>query len=221
MGHLFNGLAALYRFFTHRYATEWEEPFIDEPCIFLCNHAGAFGPIEMCIKFPLRDNLRLWCNEGIMTRKECPAYVRQDYWWKPESKLAPLYSATIPYIAAAIIPPILTSAPTIPVYHDIRIMSTMHKSVDFMQKGGHIVIFPEQPSGFQSHHDWLNTGWMPLCTMWQRKSGRNVRLYPVHIDYKKHVFHVKAPLVWDGERSVEEQRDALAEAIGRGLRGQS
>ncbi len=220
MGILFNVIAAAYRLFTHRYAAEWEEPFIDEPCIFLCNHAGAFGPVEISAKFPLRKNIRLWCNEGIMNRKECPAYVRQDYWWKPESRLAPLYSATIPYAAAAIVPPVLKSAPTIPVFHDIRVMTTMHKSVDAMKQGMHIVIFPEQPSGFQSHHDWLNTGWMPLCTMWQHKSGKDVRLYPVHIDYKKHVFHVGRPVQYDGSRSLEEQKEELIEGVKPVLRGE-
>ena len=71
----------------------------------------------MCARFPLADTLHPWMNAQVLSAREVPAYVRQDYWWPPESKLAPLFNATLPYIAAAIMPPILRTAPTVPVYH--------------------------------------------------------------------------------------------------------
>ena len=101
MGRLYRCLRAVVRAVTPRMTTTWEEPFSGNPSVFVCNHVGAFGPIDMVVKFPLRDEVRVWCNEGIMNRKTCPAYVRQDYWWKPGCRLEPLYNATLPYIAAA------------------------------------------------------------------------------------------------------------------------
>ena len=83
MGRLYRCLRAVVRAVTPRMTTTWEEPFSGNPSVFVCNHVGAFGPIDMVVKFPLRDEVRVWCNEGIMNRKTCPAYVRQDYWWKP------------------------------------------------------------------------------------------------------------------------------------------
>ena len=103
MGRLYRCLRAVVRAVTPRMTTTWEEPFSGNPSIFVCNHVGAFGPIDMVVKFPLRDEVRVWCNEGIMNRKTCPAYVRQDYWWKPGCRLEPLYNATLPYIAAAVL----------------------------------------------------------------------------------------------------------------------
>ena len=141
MGRLYRCLRAVVRAVTPRMTTTWEEPFSGNPSIFVCNHVGAFGPIDMVVKFPLRDEVRVWCNEGIMNRKTCPAYVRQDYWWKPGCRLEPLYNATLPYIAAAVLPPILQSAPTIPVYHDARVMTTMRQSMKALKEGKHLVIF--------------------------------------------------------------------------------
>lgn len=220
MGRLFNALSAMFRAVTHRYRTEWEEPLIDEPAVFICNHAGAMGPLNMSVKFPLAGKLRLWCNEGIMNRKTCPDYIRHDFWWRPESRLAPFFSAVIPPVVSLLLPPILRSAPTIPVYHDARIIRTMRLSIRAMEAGEHMVIFPEIPDGFQSHAEEISTGWMTLCAMWYRKTGKNTRLYPVHIDYRKHVFHVCAPLVFDGSRPMEEQEKPLADALTRGLRGE-
>ena len=103
MGRLYRCLRAVVRAVTPRMTTTWEEPFSGNPSVFVCNHVGAFGPIDMVVKFPLRDEVRVWCNEGIMNRKTCPAYVRQDYWWKPGCRLEPLYNATLPYIALSLI----------------------------------------------------------------------------------------------------------------------
>ncbi len=219
MGKLFTCLRAVYCAFTPKMTTTWEEPFSGKPCVFVCNHAGALGPIDIATKFPLRDEVLEWCNEGIMNRKTCPAYVRQDYWWVPGCRLEPLYNATLPYIAAAILPPVLKSAPTIPVYHDARVMTTMRQSMKALKGGKYVVIFPEQPSGFGSHHDWINTGWLNIGTMFYRATGENLLLYPVHIDTKKHRFEVKKPIVYDGERPLEEQQDELVRCLAAGLRG--
>ena len=197
MGRLYRCLRAVVRAVTPRMTTTWEEPFSGNPSIFVCNHVGAFGPIDMVVKFPLRDEVRVWCNEGIMNRKTCPAYVRQDYWWKPGCRLEPLYNATLPYIAAAVLPPILQSAPTIPVYHDARVMTTMRQSMKALKEG------------------WLN-----ICTMFYRATGKNLTLYPVHIDQKKHCFEVQKPVMFDGNRTLEEQQDELVKHLAAGLRGQ-
>lgn len=220
MGRLFTCLRFIYCGITAKMDISWQEPFQNRPCIFVCNHVGALGPIDMVAKFPLRDNVRVWCNEGIMNRKTCPAYVRQDYWWEPGCRLEPLYNATLPYLAAAILPPILKSSPTIPVFHDARVMTTMRQSLKALKGGQYLVIFPEQPSGFGEHHDWLNTGWLNICTMYYRATGENLLLYPVHIDTKGHCFEVAAPIPFDGERTVDEQKEELSRLLAKGLRGE-
>lgn len=90
MGKLFNFLSGCFRLVSPKMETVWEEPFIDEPCVFVCSHVGAMGPIYMSISFPLAANVAIWCNHQVLERKECAEYVRHDFWWKPESKLAPL-----------------------------------------------------------------------------------------------------------------------------------
>lgn len=217
MGKLFNGLKAIFRATMPKMETVWAEPFAGEPCVFVCNHVGAMGPIDMVVHFPLCEDVQAWCNEGIMNRKTCPAYVRQDYWWEPGCKLEPLYNATIPYIAAAILPPVLQSAPTIPVYHDARVMTTMRKSLTQLKKGKHLVIFPEQPSGHGEHHDWINTGWLAICTMYYRATGKGLHLYPVYIDTQAHRFEVSRPIVFDTARTLDEQQDEIVQALAEGL----
>lgn len=225
MGKLFDVLKWGFHHLSPKMTTTWEEPFIDEPCVFVCNHVGAMGPIQMVINFPLCDRVKAWCNAGIMDRKFCPAYVRQDYWWEPGCRMEWLYNATIPYIAAAVIPPVLQSAPTIPVYHppgdsQYSVVTTIRKSVAALNEGYHLVIFPEQPSGYKSHHMWINMEWLYLCTVYHRRTGKALRLYPVHIDTKNHVFHVAKPVMYDPERPLEEQKPEIEKLLAAGLRGE-
>ena len=201
----------LLRACTYRMQVEWQTPFTGEPAVFICNHAGALGPIDICAKFPLADHIHPWMNAQVLSAKQVPAYVRQDYWWSPESKLAPFYNATLPYIAAAILPPILRTAPTVPVYHDMRVIRTLRESIKLLQAGEHLVIFPEQPAGHRSHQMELNRGFMQIAPTYARATGKALAFWPVHIDTQRRMFSVGAPLYFDVTRKLEEQIDTLLE----------
>ena len=221
MGKRFYRLAGgLIRLLSPRMRVEWEEPFEDGPCVFVVNHAGAIGPVDMMVKFPLRDKCNPWINNGMLEAKEVPAYVRQDYWWKPGSFFEPVLTATVPYLAAAVIPPILRSVKRVPVYHDQRIMLTLRESIRVLRRDEYLVIFPEQPSGWLSHHGWINTGWLRLGELWYKASGRALKLYPVHVDYKNRVFNIAAPVWYDPARRFRDQENELAEKLAKGLRGE-
>lgn len=210
-------LRGLIRLCTYRMRVEWAVPFTGEPSVFICNHAGALGPIDVCAKFPLADSIHPWMNAQVLSAREVPAYVRQDYWWKPGSKLAPLCNATLPYIAAAILPPILRTAPTVPVYHDIRVMKTFRESLKLLSAGEHLVIFPEQPSGFQAHASELNRGFLQIAPAYTRATGKALPFWPVCIDYKQRVFHVAAPIYYDVARKLDQQIDELLAGLKQGI----
>lgn len=221
MGMLYTILRGAVRSLSPKMKTIWAQPFAGEPCVFVPNHAGAFGPIDICAKFPLADQCHVWLNAAMMEPREVPAYVRQDYWWKPGCRMEWLYNATLPYLAAVLIPPILRSVPeTCPVYHDNRVLTTMRLSLKYLQKGEHLVIFPEQPSGYQSHHMWINTGFLNVAPLFYRATGKALLFYPVHIDCKRHVFRIAPPVRFDPERTLEAQQDELVEKLAKGLRGE-
>lgn len=220
MGKLYNILKHIVRPFLRVKNIAYAEPLGDEPVVFLANHLGAVGPMYMAVTFPLRDQVAIWCNEGMMDEKLIVDYVRQDWWWKPESRLAPLYSATIPYVAKLICPPVLRSAPTIPVYRDARIMTTMRSSLKALKEGRHIVIFPQLPDGFDSHAENLQMGWLNLTAMYYKATGKRLKLVPVHIDQKTKFFQVGKAITADPDVPLKEQEQAIERYLAAGLRGQ-
>lgn len=219
MGKLYNFLSRVGSPFLPVKEAVFAEPIGNEPVIFLANHLGAVGPMYMAVTFPLRENVRIWCNEGMMEEKMTVEYIRHDWWWRPESKLAPLYSATIPYVARAIVPKVLRSAPTIAVYRDARIMTTMRKSLQALKEGKHIVIFPELPDGFDSHAERLQMGWLNLVTMYKRATGKDIKMVPIHIDQKNRVFRVQKGIIADPDIPLAEQEERIERYLAAGIRG--
>ena len=220
MGKLYDSLKVLAYPFLRVKQIEYAEPVGEEPVIFLANHLGAVGPMYMAVTFPLRDHVAIWCNEGMMDEKLIVDYIRHDWWWKPESKLAPLYSATIPYIARAIVPRVLRSAPTIAVCRDARIMTTMRKSLQALKAGRHIVIFPELPDGFDSHAEQLQMGWINLITMYRRATGKNIKLVPVYLDVPRGTFRVCKGMYADPDAPIREQSARIEKYIAGCIRGE-
>ena len=87
MGKLYTVLRGTCRVVMPKMRAEWAVPFDGQPSVFCPNHAGAFGPIDMCVFFPLSDHCHPWLNAAVMDPKLVPAYVRQDYWWRPGCRL--------------------------------------------------------------------------------------------------------------------------------------
>ena len=216
---MFRLTGGLIRAFSHRMKTEWKVPFEKGPCVFVVNNVGFMGPVEMITKFAERERCHPWINDELLEAKKIPAYARKDCWWRPGSFAEPVLNATVPYIAAALIPPLLKNVPYIPVYHDQRIMLTLRQSIRALQKDEAVVIFPEMPNARLSHHEWISTGWMRLGEMWYRSCGRALKMYPVHIDREKHIFRVAAPVWYDPARTFAEQEKELSRALAKGIRG--
>ena len=214
----FLALRAVVRFFTHKMTTVWEVPFDGEPAVFCPNHAGLYGPVDMMAHFELCDVARPWFNAAVADPKLVPAYVRQDYWWKPGCRMEPFYNATLPYLAAAVMPPVIRTVPGVPVYHDMQVIKTFRQSVNIIKEGEHLTIFPQQPSGYKSHHMWINKGFLQIAPMAWRTAGAALKFYPVHIDHRHHVITVKKPIQFDPERTLKEQEQEILDHLAEGLR---
>ena len=206
-------LRGVVRTFTPNVQTFWEEPFCGEPSIFVCNHARAMGPIDMCAYFPLRDELRLWMNDSVLHPSLVPAYVRQDYWYKPGTWRARVLNCFVPYLAALALPAVLHSAPYVPVYHDMRVVKTFRLSIQALQQGYSVVVFPEQPAGYHEREEQLNSGFLLIARMAYQKMGRALRFYPVHIDPETRRIDVRKPLLYDPATALDEQQPAILSAL--------
>ena len=213
----FRVLRNLAWFFLPKMKTVWDEPFDGEPSVFCPNHARAWGPISMVTQFELWETSHPWYNAGIIDRKGMPAYVRNDNWWNPKSRLAWFYNATVPYLAALILPPVIRSTPGIPVYYDSKVVKTFRESTEVLKKGEHLVIFAQFPDGYQSHAAELSKGFLLIAPLAWKRCGIRLKFYPVHVDQKARTIHVQKPVIFDPDRTLEEQEAELLEKLTAGI----
>ena len=211
-------VAPLVRLFIPRLKVVWETPFDGEPCVFVCNHERAVGPLEMALNFPLRENSYIWIFADPLSRETTPAYVRQDHWWNENGKLAPLWNAVVPPVVSLILPPILRSVPYVPVYHDGRAATTMKESLRLLQAGKNLVIFPEIPTAFGAHDtEKINEGWLMIMPMYARRAGKPLQVRPVHLDLQTKQMVIRPPFTMDGALPLKEQTPELTRKVLHGI----
>ena len=206
------------RLFIPKVKVDWEVSWDGEPAVFICNHERAYGPLEMAANFPLREQSHIWIYAAPLDRKTTPEYVRGDHWWDENGKLAPLWNAVIPPVVALLLPPILRSVPYVPVYHDGRAATTMKESLRLLQDGRNLVIFPEIPTGFEQHdEEKINEGWLMLLPMYQKRTGKNLKIWPVHLDLKGKRMHVSAPFSMNPDIPYRDQVPELSRKCLQGI----
>ena len=211
-------ISPVIRLFIPRLRVSWEVPFDGEPAVFICNHERATGPLEMAVNFPLRADSHIWIYAAPLSRETTPDYVRQDHWWREDGKLAPLWDKIIPPVVALILPPILRSVPHVPVYHDGRAATTMKESLRLLQQGKHLVIFPEIPTGFGQHDtEKINEGWLMLMPMYEKRTGKPLKIWPIHLDFPEKVMRISAPIAMDGTMPLREQTAELSAKVLQGI----
>ena len=219
MGKIFYHIAVpLIRLFIPKLKPTWDVPFDGEPAVFICNHERATGPLEMATRFPLRKQSNIWIYAAPLSRETTPAYVRQDHWWNENGRLAPLWDKVIPPLVSLILPPILRSAPHVPVYHDARAATTMKESLRLLQDGRNLVIFPEIPTAFGEHdREKINEGWLMIMSMYARRTGRPLKIWPIHLDLKGKEMRIHAPFTMDPDIPLRDQTPALTRKVLQGI----
>lgn len=210
---LYRFLRGVVRVFTKPMKVEWEVPYDGQPSVFCPNHAAAFGPIAMLAYFDLWDSTRTWFHGATIHPKQVPDYVRHDYWWNPKSKLAWFYNITVPYIAAALLPPMVGSIQGVPVYYDTRVTATFRQSVEILRGGENLTIFPQYPDGYKSHTKRLNPGFVTIAPLAWRRLGLRLNFYPIFVDRPNRIIHVLAPVPFDPDRPAEEERQRLLDTL--------
>ncbi|MBP5158930.1 MAG: hypothetical protein ILP10_01370 [Lachnospiraceae bacterium] len=208
-------LRKIVRFVTPKRETIWLTPYDGEPCIFVCNHARAGGPLAMCIHFPLVEKTHPWIIAPMLRAREVPDYVRGDFWWQPGKWYTKILDHTLPYPIALILPPILRGTEPVPVYHDMRIISTFKKSIEVLKDGDSLVIFPEKPEGFGDYGKQLNTGFLFIAQNYYNKTGKSLKFYPTYIDEDKLTTTIYEPIAYDPNRTLEAQTDSIIDAISK------
>ena len=101
----------------------------------------------------------------------------------------------------------------------MQVVKTFRQSLDFLRAGDQLTIFPQQPSGYKSHHFNINKGFLQIAPMAWRTLHIALKFYPVYIDHAGHTIYVKKPIQFDPERKLADQEAEILDVLANGLLG--
>jgi 1-acyl-sn-glycerol-3-phosphate acyltransferase len=199
---------------------EWRTEIPSEPVVFVSNHTRTYAPLTMEFNFP--RNFRHWAIADMLTHKG----GMKHFYGKLARNIRP---RCIVKIILFCLMPLLNlyfkSLDPIPVYHDINVKETFKKSVETLNEGMDLVIYPEKFDGkLFKYISEFQTGYVYLAEHYYSKTGKLLKFYPVYSckDLKKII--IGDPIEYRADMPLKVQREEITsylmqsiEALGDSL----
>lgn len=179
--------------------------------IILSNHEGTDAPIslEMYVDRPLR----MWgaheMNSGLvkMYKYQTRVYYHEKKHWNLH--LARLFCL----LASPLTNLFYSGFDLISTYRDGRFLKTLRESIEALQQGDNIVIFPEDSTeGYKAELDGFYHGFVALAELAYKK-GMDVPIYVTYFQKSKRVYVVDSPVKYSTLKAECGTREAIAERL--------
>ena len=126
------------------------------------------GPICAELYFP--GKRKIWCAHQMMYLKEVPAYAFQDFWsGKPQN--THWFYKILSYIIAPISSCVFNNANTIPVFRDMRLMTTFKMTINALNEQANVVVFPECYDPYNHIVNRFQDRFIDVAKLYYKKTG--------------------------------------------------
>ena len=203
-------IKALVRLFYGRTRVVGAEHLPDEPCIVVGNHCQMNGPIAVELDFP--GTHFTWCAGEMMHLREVPAYAFRDFWSKKPKSVRWLFRIAS-YLIAPIAVIVFNNANCIGVYHDARIISTFRETIDTLQRGGSVVIFPEHDPPRNNILSDFQDRFVTVARQYARRSGKALRFVPMYLAPALKTMYLGEPVVFDPDAPPKDECRRVSDAL--------
>ena len=207
---LYRIIKALVRLFYGRTAVVGAEHLPDEPCIIVGNHCQMNGPIACELDFPGLHYT--WCAGEMMHLKEVPAYAFRDFWSAKPKSVRWLFRIAS-YLIAPLSVCVFNNANCIGVYHDARILSTFRQTVEVMERGGSVIIFPEHDPPRNNILSEFQERFVAVARQYVRSSGKAPCFVPLYIAPSLKTMYLGEPVRFDPAAPQKEECRRVSEEM--------
>lgn len=159
---------------------------IDGPVVFVSHHQNLYGPFVILLWFP--KSLHTWMLHVFLEREACfKQYV--DYTFTKRFGWNKTFAKIVAYPISYFITTLLNSGKGIPVYRGTRkILKTFHLSIDALNRGESIVLFPDiDYSSSSANITEMYEGFLYLEKYYYKATGKHVCFVPLYASKKKHL----------------------------------
>lgn len=203
-------VCALIRLFFRRPEFVGAEKLPGEPCVIVGNHTQMNGPIIAELYFP--GKIYTWCAGEMMHWREVPSYAYADFWSFKPRWCRPFFRL-LSYVITPLAVLLFNNARTIPVYHDARLLTTYRASIEKLQEGYSLVIFPEMNRRYNNILYEFQDKFIDLARFYFKKTGRALSFVPIYNAPALKKTLIGDPIAFDPSAPIEQERARLCTAL--------
>ena len=186
------------------------EKLPEEPCILVGNHTQMNGPIVGELYLPGRHYV--WCAGQMMRWKEVAPYAFKDFWsFKP--KWTHPFFHLLSWLITPLAVCLFNNAHTVPVYHDARLRTTLRESMERLDEGNSLVIFPEHDVPYNHILCDFQDRFIDLARMYYRKSGKVLSFVPMYVAPALRQTYLGEAIRFDPAAPIEQERARIKDAL--------
>jgi hypothetical protein len=154
---------------------------LDEPVVFVSNHAAALGPIAVTSSLPIR--VHPWVIGDMMDFAKAPEYLCKDF-IEPQLHLSKLFSLSFATLLSKVSVRLLRAVDCVPVWQGEALYKTYQASLDLLVQGRSLLIFPEdsnQPMNELFMMTPFQKGFARLGEMYYVRTKKILRFSPMAV----------------------------------------
>lgn len=179
--------------------------------IILSNHVGTDAPLSL--ELYIDQPIRMWgaheMNSGLiqMYKYQSRVYYHEKKHWN--LFLARLFCL----IASPLTNLFYKGLNLISTYRDARFVKTIHESIDAINNGENIVVFPEDSTnGYLEQLEGFHPGFAMLAEVC-KKRGIDVPIYVTYFNKEKLIYMVDKPVMFSELTKNGEKREEVARRL--------
>ncbi len=198
---------------------------VNNPLVFLCNHGEFYGPVVCMLYMPVP--IRPWViSDIVIDKREVAEYIYRytlsQQRWLPKPLQWPI---------ARLIGPVsvwlMGQVESIPVFRNKprELMTTFRRSVEAMEAGDNMLIFPENPDADREHPGYeregmgeLFSGFAMLAPIYFNRTGKRCRFLPMYAHKGARTISFGTEVVYDPDNAPLDERNRLVTEITAQMR---
>ena len=186
---------------------------VDEnnPLVFLGNHAEIYGPIVCALFFPVPA--RFWTISKMMgNTADVEAYLYENT-FRHKTFLPVFVRKALAWILGWLSVRVMEQIESIPVYRDspMKLRETVRISIEAMESGDNIVIFPENPDGKYQKGGIgeISPGFVMLAEAYWKKTGKKLRMMPMYASQERKTITFGQEIVYQPEKGFHSEQERI------------
>jgi len=186
----------------------------DESAVYVCNHGAIIGPLAAVVYLPVK--FRPWIHDAMLDRELAAKTMGRTWENKFNFLGSRLKKKIIWWLTKPIVAAMHSFSPiSVSRTNPLALGRTLLESVEAMQQGDNILIFPDKPTKRYDADSFRNisTGFTALGKVWYKKTGKPLRFYPVFADKQRHTFTIGSPTIFDPSADERQEHYRVAEYL--------